>query len=419
MVAGARDTSGGEVMPSSIAKVNAAAAVVSLPMTEQPTSEQPTSEQPPEPSHGRRRPRVAVVFGGRSTEHAVSCISAGSVLAAIDREVYDVVPIGISRDGRWVLAADEPDKLAITGGRLPEVEESGSSIVLSGDPTQRGLTVHEPGRVPQELGEVDVVLPLLHGPYGEDGTMQGLLELAGVAYVGSGVFASAAAMDKGHMKALLAAAGLAVGPHAVITPRTWATDKGAVRETVAALGYPVFVKPCRAGSSVGITKVHEPGDLDEAIEAARQHDLRVVVEAAIGGREIECGVLEGLDGGEPEASLPAEVIVGGGHEFYDFEAKYLPDQGTELVVPAHLPAGVADEVRDMACRAFDALSCEGLARVDFFVSGERVIINEVNTMPGFTPVSMFPLMWKATGIDYPALVDRLVQTALRRPTGLH
>jgi D-alanine-D-alanine ligase len=382
---------------------------------------QSMSEPPDESGHPTtgRRPRVAVVFGGRSTEHAVSCISAGSVLAAIDRDVYDVVPIGISRDGRWVLAADEPDKLAITGGVLPEVEEAGSSVVLSGDPTHRGLTVHEPGKVPQEFGEVDVVLPLLHGPYGEDGTLQGLLELAGVAYVGSGVFASAAAMDKGHMKALLGAAGLPVGPHAVVTDRAWTTDKVAVRETVAALGYPVFVKPCRAGSSVGITKVHEEDGLDDAIESARGHDLRVVIEAAIGGREIECGVLEGLDGGVPEASVPAEVIVGGDHEFYDFDAKYLPDQGTELVVPADLSSEVSQQVRDMACRAFDALSCEGLARVDFFVSGDRVIVNEVNTMPGFTPVSMFPLMWKATGIDYPALVDRLVQTALRRPPGLH
>jgi D-alanine-D-alanine ligase len=355
-----------------------------------------TKQPPDEIAESARRPRVAVVFGGRSTEHAVSCVSAGSVLAAIDRDAYDIVPIGISRDGRWVLAADEPEKLAITGGTLPEVEESAASVVLSGDPTQRGLTVQEPGKVPQQLGEVDVVLPLLHGPYGED-----------------------AAMDKGHMKALLASAGLPVGPHAVVTPRAWTTDRAAVRETVAGLGYPVFVKPCRAGSSVGITKVHEPGDLDDAIELARSHDLRVVVEAMIGGREIECGVLEGLDGGVPEASVPAEVIVGGEHEFYDFEAKYLPDQGTELVVPADLPSAIADQVREMACRAFDALSCEGLARVDFFVRGDQVIVNEVNTMPGFTPVSMFPLMWKASGIDYPALVDRLIQTALRRPTGLH
>jgi D-alanine-D-alanine ligase len=377
-------------------------------------------DAPPSPGPDRpARVRLAVVFGGRSTEHGVSCVSAGSVLAAVDPERYEVVPIGISREGRWVLAADEPEKLAITGDRLPEIEEGGSAVVLAGDPTHRGLAVHEPGTVPQELGEVDVVLPLLHGPYGEDGTIQGLLELAGIPYVGSGVFASAAAMDKGHMKALLQAAGLPVGPYAVVTPRAWADDPAAVRETVAALGFPVFVKPARAGSSVGITKVHGPDGLDAAIEEARSHDPRVVVEAAVEGREIECGVLDGLDGAGPEASVPAEVIVGGDHEFYDFAAKYLPDEGTELAVPADLPEEVAEQVRELACRAFEALSCEGLARVDFFVQpGGRVLVNEVNTMPGFTPVSMFPLMWKATGIDYPELVDRLVQTALRRPTGL-
>ena len=372
-----------------------------------------------ETPNSARRPRVAVVFGGRSTEHAVSCVSAGSVLAAIDRDRYDVIPVGISREGRWVLAGDEPEKLAITGGELPEVPSEGAAVVLSGDPTHRGLAVHEAGQVPRELGEVDVVLPLLHGPYGEDGTIQGLLELAGVAYVGSGVFASAAAMDKGHMKTLLQGAGLPVGPYAVVTPRAWATDKPAVRETVAALGYPVFVKPARAGSSVGITKVHGPDELDDAVEVARSHDPRVVVEAMLEGREIECGVLEGLDGGPPDASVPGEVVVGGDHEFYDFAAKYLPDEGTDLVIPADLPDAVVAEVQALAAQAFDALACEGLARVDFFLTRDgRVVVNEVNTMPGFTPVSMFPLLWAATGIDYPALVDRLVQTALARPTGL-
>jgi D-alanine-D-alanine ligase len=372
----------------------------------------------PSPSPPRRKPRVAVVFGGRSTEHAVSCVSAGSVLRAIGRDDYDVVPVGISRDGRWVLAADEPDRLAITGDKLPEVDDAGASVVLAGDPSHRGLTVYEPGAVPQELGEVDVVLPLLHGPYGEDGTLQGLLELAGVPYVGSGVFASAAAMDKGHAKTLLKGAGLPVGPYAVVTRRQWDGDKAAVRESVSALGYPCFVKPARAGSSVGITKVHGPAELDAAIETAREHDARVVVEAAITGREIECGVLEGLDGAAPEASVPGEVVVGGGHEFYDFAAKYLPDEGTELAVPADLPDTVAAQVQDLAVRAFEALGCEGLARVDFFVSHEGVFVNEVNTMPGFTPVSMFPLMWQASGLDYPALVDRLVQTALRRDPSL-
>ncbi|HEY4315520.1 MAG TPA: D-alanine--D-alanine ligase family protein [Actinomycetes bacterium] len=372
----------------------------------------------PSPSPPRRKPRVAVVFGGRSTEHAVSCVSAGSVLRAIGRDDYDVVPVGISRDGRWVLAADEPDRLAITGDKLPEVDDAGASVVLAGDPSHRGLTVYEPGAVPQELGEVDVVLPLLHGPYGEDGTLQGLLELAGVPYVGSGVFASAAAMDKGHAKTLLTGAGLPVGPYAVVTRRQWDGDKAAVRESVSALGYPCFVKPARAGSSVGITKVHGPADLDAAIDTAREHDARVVVEAAITGREIECGVLEGLDGAAPDASVPGEVVVGGGHEFYDFAAKYLPDEGTELAVPADLPDSVVAQVQDLAVRAFEALGCEGLARVDFFVSHEGVFVNEVNTMPGFTPVSMFPLMWQASGLDYPALVDRLVQTALRRDPGL-
>lgn len=377
------------------------------------------SEQTGPAGRPGRRPRIAVVFGGRSTEHAVSCVSAGSVLAAIDRDRYDVLPIGITREGRWVLAADDPGALAIAGDRLPEVQGTGRVVVLSGDPTARGLSVLEPGRLPQALGEVDVVLPLLHGAYGEDGTLQGLLELAGVPYVGSGVFASAAAMDKGHMKALLRAAGLPMAPYAVVTPRDWSADPAAVRETVAGLGLPVFVKPARAGSSVGITKVHGPEGLDEAIELARTHDPRVVVEAAVDGREIECGVLEGLDGAAPEASVPAEVLVGDGHEFYDFAAKYLPDQGTTLVVPADLPQAVAEEVRELACRVFDVLSCEGLARVDFFLARDgRLLVNELNTMPGFTPGSMFPLMWAATGLDYPALVDRMVQTALRRRPGL-
>jgi D-alanine-D-alanine ligase len=371
--------------------------------------------QPPHP----KRLKVAVIFGGRSSEHAVSCISAGSVLRAIDREVYDVVPIGISREGRWVLAADDPERLAITAGTLPSVEEAGASVLLAGDPTHHLLQVLEPGDVPSELGTVDVVLPLLHGPYGEDGTIQGLLELAGLPYVGAGVFASAASMDKGHMKAMLAAAGLPVGAYAVVTPRQWATDPAAVRETVAALGFPVFVKPCRAGSSVGITKVHDASALDAAIEIARQHDPRVIVEAMVDGREIECGVLEGVDGAPPEASLPAEVVVMGDHEFYDFEAKYLPDQGTRLDVPADLPDDVVAAVRDLACRAFDALAGESLARVDFFLLRDgRLVVNEVNTMPGFTPSSMFPLMWEASGLDYPALIDRLLRTALARPAGL-
>src|SRR3954467_8260985 len=365
----------------------------------------------PNPSPRRRKPRVAVVFGGRSTEHAVSCVSAGSVLRAIGRDDYDVVPVGISRDGRWVLAADEPDRLAITGDKLPEVDGAGASVVLAGDPSHRGLTVYEPGAVPQELGEVDVVLPLLHGPYGEDGTLQGLLELAGVPYVGSGVFASAAAMDKGHAKTLLRSAGLDT-PGYVIARR--GQD---VTAAMKELDFPVFVKPARGGSSIGITKVDSADALPAALDEAHRHDPKALIEQAVAGREVECGVLAGPDG-RPEASIPAEVRVTGGQSFYDFEAKYLSD-ATEFDIPPPGDAPVVARIRESAVRAFEALDCEGLARVDFFVTDDgRVLINEVNTMPGFTPASMFPRMWAAAGVDYPTLISRLLDDALRRGTGL-
>jgi D-alanine-D-alanine ligase len=366
-----------------------------------------------------RRLRVAVVFGGRSTEHAISCVSAGSVLRALDRSTFDVVPIGISREGRWVLAADEPDALQITAGVLPQVDGSGSALVLAGDPTHHALVVTDPGDVPHTLGEVDVVFPLLHGPFGEDGTIQGLLELAGIPYVGSGVLGSAAAMDKAVAKTLLAAAGLEQSPHVVVSDREWTTDSARVLVHVReSLGLPVFVKPARAGSSVGIAKVKDWPELEAAVLAAREHDPKVVVEAAVVGREIECGVLERLGARGPEASVCAEIKVRGDHEFYDFEAKYLDDV-TELDVPADLPAEVSQAVRAQACAAFDALGCEDYARVDFFVTDEgRVLVNEVNTIPGFTPISMFPRMWEASGVSYPDLVDRLVKGALRKRRGL-
>jgi D-alanine-D-alanine ligase len=367
-----------------------------------------------------KRIRVAVVFGGRSSEHAVSCSTAASVLRALDRDRYDVIPIGIAKDGRWVLVADDPSPLELRPGQRPEVSGAGPGVLVPTSTTDRSLTVFEPGAVPRTLGEVDVVLPLLHGPFGEDGTLQGLLELADVPYVGSGVFASAAAMDKQFMKVLLAGAGLPVGPHVVITDADWQRDPAACAESVAPLGWPVFVKPARAGSSMGISKVHGPDELAAAIETARQHDPKVLVEAAVVGREIECGVVESLTGERPETAPLGEVVVrGGGHEFYDFEAKYLDEEHLELSCPADLPEGVAAEISDLAVRAFQALGCEGLARVDFFLTETgQVLVNEVNTMPGFTPVSMFPRMWAAAGLDYPALVDRLLQLALNRRTGL-
>ncbi|SDY55598.1 D-alanine-D-alanine ligase [Micromonospora pattaloongensis] len=362
-----------------------------------------------------RKTRVAIVFGGRSTEHGISCVSAGSVLGALDPDEFEVVPVGITREGGWVLASGDPAQLAITDRKLPEITAGlGNAVVLPGDPTAHGLMVLDPAEGPRALAGVDVVFPVLHGAYGEDGTIQGLLEMAGIPYVGANVFASAAAMDKEFTKKLAAVEGIPVGPYAVL--RAGVTLSEADKER---LGLPVFVKPSRAGSSYGITKVSDWAQLDAAVAKARQIDPKVLVEAAIVGREIECGVLEGEAGGAPEASLLAEVRVVSDHDFYDFEAKYL-DDSCEYTIPAPMPERVSRQIQEYACRTFTALDCAGLARVDFFVTPELdVYLNEINTMPGFTPTSMFPRMWAATGLEYPKLVDRLIRTALRRGTGLH
>jgi D-alanine-D-alanine ligase len=354
-----------------------------------------------------QRIRVAVIYGGRSNEHGVSVVSAGSVMSALDPEKYEVIPVGITRHGGWVLTEVDPEKLQVTGRTLPEVE-TGSAVVFPGDPTAGRLVVLEPGSGVRVLDGVDVVFPVLHGRFGEDGTIQGLLEMAGVPYVGPGVLASAVAMDKEFAKKLLRAEGLPVGDYMVLRrgDPVSAVD-------LAGLGVPVFVKPARSGSSVGITKVRQPADLPDAVVEALRHDDKVLVEAAVSGREVECGVLEGEDG-RPMASVPAEIRLVGDHDWYDFEAKYL-DDACEFDVPANLPAEVTQRIRDFACRAFTALDCAGLARVDFFVGpAGNVLVNEVNTMPGFTPISMFPRMWAATGVDYPQLVDRLITAALRR-----
>lgn len=365
-----------------------------------------------------RKPRVAVVFGGRSSEHGISCVTAGSVLAAIDRESYDVVPVGIATDGRWVLQADEPARLAIRGRELPAVDGAGSSVALVSTVHGTDLVVAEPAQMPSVIGEVDVVFPLLHGPWGEDGTLQGMCEMAGVRYVGSGVLASAVGMDKAYMKIALAAAGLPVTPGIVVTRREWEQDHDGVLTRIEGVGFPAFAKPSRAGSSIGISKIHCAGEIPDALAAAFAHDPKVLIEQAMEAREVECGVLGTLDGG-PATTRAGEVRTGGDHEFYDFEAKYLPDQQTEIQIPADLPADLEQELRAMAVRAFDALSCEGLARVDFFVLPDgSVVINELNTMPGFTPTSMYPQLWAESGLTYPELVDRLVQLALRRDIGL-
>ncbi len=375
---------------------------------------------------GQRKIRVAVVFGGRSSEHAVSCASAGLILSAIDPDRYEVLPIGVATDGRWVLTSGDPARLALSPGSVPSVESvavAGAEIAprtLSGGVLQ----VTSPGSVPRDLGEVDVVLPLLHGAYGEDGTLQGLLEMTGTRYVGAGVFASAAGMDKEYMKLLMSARGLPVGAYVVVRDRDWRVGVGGfaerkrVLDEIAELSWPVFVKPARGGSSIGISRVTRLDGLEAAIEAAREHDPKVLVEAAVDGIEVECAVLEGLDGGPPEASVPGQVVVDPGSAFYDFEAKYLA-AATTMRIPAPVPADAAAEIRRLACAAFDAISCEGLARVDFFYTpAGEVLVNEINTMPGMTPASGFPMMWAASGLSLPQLVDRIIQTALRKRPGL-
>ncbi|MCW2935718.1 MAG: D-alanine/D-alanine ligase [Actinomycetia bacterium] len=368
---------------------------------------------------GERKTRVAVVFGGRSVEHAVSCASAGLVLSAIDRDRYEVVPIGIARDGRWLLAADDPKRLTMADGELPSVDavaEPDVSVMPRTSPGTPALIVTGPASLPPGLGEVDVVLPLLHGKYGEDGTIQGMLEMAGIRYAGAGVLASAAGMDKEYMKLLFTARGLPVGRYVVVHDRDWTSPtRKRVLDEIAELGYPVFVKPARGGSSIGTSRVDFPEGLEDAIESARQHDHKVLVEAAITGAEVECAVLEGIDGGPTEASLPGQVIVDPHSTWYDFEAKYL-DDGTGMEIPAAIPAAATERIRQLACAAFDAIECEGLARVDFFYTPDgKVLVNEINTMPGMTPASGFPKMWAATGLPLPRLIERIIQTALAKP----
>ncbi|MBA8960418.1 D-alanine--D-alanine ligase family protein [Rhodococcus opacus] len=363
------------------------------------------------------RTRVAVIFGGRSNEHSVSCVSAGSVLRNLDPERYEVVPIGITTEGSWVLGSTDPETLAIRGRALPSVDADGSALALTADPTRSGdLVALDDGEAGKILASVDVVFPVLHGAYGEDGTIQGLLELAGVPYVGPGVLASAAGMDKEFTKKLLAAEGLPIGYQVVLRPGTATlTD-----EQKSRLHLPVFVKPARGGSSIGITRVAEWAALDDAITHARLHDPKVIVESGIVGREVECGVLEFPDG-DVRASVIAEIRMpegaGDDEAFYDFDSKYLDDV-CEFDVPAKLDESVSEEIRELAVRAFSALDCQGLARVDFFVTEDGPVINEINTMPGFTSISMYPRMWGAVGVDYGALVSTLVDTALARGVGL-
>ncbi len=354
----------------------------------------------------RKKIRVGVIFGGRSGEHEISVKSAKSVIDALDPARYEVVPIAITQEGRWLMSSDAtlllPEAVVSTGDR---------SVALFGDPTRSDLVRLEDGAAASSAGALDVVFPVLHGTFGEDGTIQGLLELASLPYVGSGVLGSAAGMDKIAMKRLFRDSGLPIVDFTYFLRSQWDTERASILDRIEAeIGYPSFAKPANLGSSVGISKALDRESLAAAIDLAARFDRRILVERGIDAREIEVAVL-GND--EPRASLPGEIIPHA--EFYDFDTKYLSDVA-EYAIPAHVPPDVADTIQRLAVQAFEAVDAAGLARVDFFVERgtDRVLVNEINTMPGFTTISMYPKLWEASGIGYGELVDRLVELAFDR-----
>jgi len=362
---------------------------------------------------------VALFFGGVSSEHEVSCLTAGSVARAIDSSRFDVIGVGIGKDGRWVrVDTEELAAYEVVDGRLPEVPSDRPSAILVPVPGGAEIATVDGDGLRDRVG-FDVAFALLHGPFGEDGTIQGLFEMHGVRYVGAGVAASAIGMDKDLMKRAMVAAGLPVGRWVTITPARWRDDRQGALAEVGGLSYPLFVKPARGGSSLGIVKVSDPDRLCAAIEDAQRFDPKVVVEEGFTGvREVEVAVLEDL-AGPPRVSLPGEVLMRDPDAFYDFDAKYLPEEQVELVVPAELGAEALAAARELAGRTFTAMAVEGLARVDLFLDADgKPWVNELNTMPGFTRLSMFPMMWAASGLDYTALISALVDLAATRPLGL-
>ncbi|HTR63199.1 MAG TPA: D-alanine--D-alanine ligase family protein [Candidatus Binataceae bacterium] len=362
--------------------------------------------------------RVAVLFGGRSSEHEISLRSALTIMSAMDRDKYDIVPVGIDHDGRWYLEDDALKVLADATPNLAALSAGDTPVTLLPHPDNRSL-VMAPGtnpNAPSRAGEVasapiDVWFPILHGSYGEDGTVQGLLELAGIAYVGAGVLGSAVGMDKDVQKRLLSAARVPVVDYYAMDRVDWQEHPTLARGYARELGYPVFVKPNAIGSSIGVTKVKRAAELDAALEDAFQYDRKALIEASCVGREFEVAVL-GND--RPEATLPGEVIVKGKHDFYSYESKYIDPQGSETKIPAVLPHAIAKKISTIAARAFKALSLRGMARVDFLASRDlkKIYVNEVNTIPGFTSISMYPKLWEASGLPLPKLIDRLIELAI-------
>lgn len=335
------------------------------------------------------------------------------MLRAIDRDRYRVIPVGITRDGVFVLEDDDPDKFALDAERLPEVVDNGTRVLWPEGGADRTLRARRADGSVDDLGELDVVLPILHGVHGEDGTVQGFFDTLGIPYAGGGVLDSALCMDKHFMKIVLEAAGVPVAPWVTVTRARWKRDPEGVRADAATLGEPVFVKPARAGSSVGVSKVHDVSELDEALALAFAEDDKVLIESAIVGREVEIAILEGRDGARARASLPGEIVLTT-REFYDFEGKYLGGDGAEVVCPADLADTDIAAIQELGIRSFEAVDGRGLARVDFFLTDDGLYVNELNTMPGFTPISMFPKCWIASGMTYAELITELVDTALDR-----
>ena len=324
-----------------------------------------------------------------------------------------MIPVGITRDGVFVLEDDDPDKFALEASKLPEVADNGTRIMWPEGGADRTLRVRRADGTIDDLGVVDVVLPILHGLHGEDGTVQGFFDTLGIPYAGGGVLDSALCMDKHFMKIVLQASGVRVSPWVTVTRARWAADPDGVRAEASSLGEPMFVKPARAGSSVGVSKVHDASELDEALAVGFAEDDKVLIESAIVGREIEVAVLEGRAGGPTRVSLPGEIVLTT-REFYDFEGKYLGGEGADVVCPADLPAAEISAIQQLGIQAFEAVGGRGLARVDFFLAADGLYVNELNTMPGFTPISMFPKCWLASGMTYPELISELVDTALER-----
>lgn len=373
--------------------------------------------------------RIVVLYGGKADEHPISCISTAGVLKAMDTERFEPIPVGITKDGQWIVNGEDPRGWDLSGDALPEVKVTPQSrpVLLDVSRGCDGFLVG--GDTVESLGHIDAVLPVLHGPYGEDGTIQGLLEMMNVPYVGCGVLASAACMDKHYTKVLLNAAGIATAPGITLDARSFdasdgfASDAAAIMAEVEAAGlrYPLFVKPSRAGSSFGVTKVEREGDAAElaaAVFEASHHDWRVLIEQGIDAREIECAVLCAKPGDEPKASWPGEIVLDrredGGDQFYDFDSKYMDSSASHVEVPANLPEETLQRVRETAIKAFKAVDGMGLSRVDSFVTADgAIMINEINTMPGFTPISMYPKAWEATGLSYTDLITTLIEGVLR------